>query len=511
MLKKTFVMSILASFAFCVNVQKLKRVLKFSANSVLAPVCFLCMSLCSPFTASALVKGDVSVGDFWFWLGTISNPYAQVSDLNSNASGHYMIPESINVNGAVFTVNKVHSLAFLSNIDMIKSMTIPQTIKEIGDAAFYSSKKGGVDTLIIKDSPDALNCTAMTCVNNEYLGQFARTSIKYLYLGRDLEFIPYSLHYRNYTPFNSVNTFEHIEIGEYVTSFEPFYDLSYCDNLKKISLHTVTPPSCSESMFSKLQYLNIEIEVPEGSMDSYKSTLPWSNFLNLKEYRINSFMIKGAYDQMKGSVFANRQSLEKELSFNKGTDVELLILPKKNYELESVLVNGEEMISKLENNIIELSAIKCDISVEVVFSLPKHKVRLATNGGGYYELAVSHGNPATIGFVAEDNWELHKVYVNNVDYSNSIANDKLKLDNIEEDYLISAVFVNTTNIQRVENKCANVRISGNTIIVEKITDLSKIEFFDINGRLLKKGSDRLKVDKGSYIVRCGKISFKVMI
>ena len=487
--------------------------LSFKVNKILATICLLYTSLFLPFTASAtLVKGDVSVGDFWFWLGTISNPYAQVGSLNSNISGHYEIPESINVNGAVFSVNKIKTLAFMSNISLIKSLTIPQTIDEIGDAAFYSSRKGGVDTLIVKDSPNALNCNAMTSVNSEYLGQFARTTIKYLYLGRNLEFPPYSMQYRNYNPFLSVNTFEHVEIGEYVTDLEPFYTLSNCDNLKKISFHTLNPPSCPENMFSNLQYLNIEIEVPEGCLDSYKSTLPWSNFLNIKENRINSFLVNGTFDRTKGSVFVNRISLEKELTFKKGVDVEFLILPKKGYEVESVLVNGKEMVSKLNNNILELSGITDDISIEVKFSLPKHKVRLATNSGGSYELSVSHGNSTAIGFVAEDNWKLYKVYVNDIDCTNNIVDDNLILDNIEADCMISAVFVNTTtSVQTLDDNHANIRISGNMIFVEKFSDTSKIEFFDCNGHLLKKGNNSLKVNKGCYIIKCGNESFKVVI
>lgn len=113
---------------------------KFTTSVVLLLV--FAFSFISPIPVNAqLVKGDVSVGDFWYWLGTISNPYAGVGSINSNATGHYEIPETIDVNGAKFTVNSIRTFAFMGQTYMIKSLTIPQSVDEIEDAAFYNNRK----------------------------------------------------------------------------------------------------------------------------------------------------------------------------------------------------------------------------------------------------------------------------------------------------------------------------------------------------------------------------------
>lgn len=459
-----------------------------------------------------IVKGDVSVGNFWYWLGTVSNPYASVGCLNSNAMGHYEIPETIDVNGAKFTVNSIHSLAFMGQTYMMKSLTIPESIDEIGDAAFWNSSKSGLDSLIIKDSPKKLDCTRASTVNSEYLGQFSRTSIKYLYLGRDLDFTPYSLHYRHYNPFMGVNTFETIELGENVTNFDSFFYLSDSENLKKIILHSMTPPTCDETQFTKLQLLTVEIEVPEGALSNYKSVKPWSEFLNVKESKDKTFVVVGKYDENKGSVYVNRLYLNGQQSFNKGDELELVFLPSKGYYVESVLINGVEMVSELINNSLQLQKVVEDVNVEVNFSLPKMNVKLAVGDGGSYLIPVEYGKSLTIGLSPNNGWCLQTVYVDGNDLTTSVVDGNLELKSIEKNTEISAVFFLASGVQNIEKPQPRVRIVGNAISVDNVDDVGKIEYYDMKGTLLARGTKTFRINnKGGYIIKYGQIKFKVLI
>ncbi len=471
------------------------------------------LSFISPTPVNAqFVKGDVSIGNFWYWLGTISNPYAGVGSLNSNVTGHYEIPETIDVNGAKFTVNSIRTLAFLNQTYMIKSLTIPQSVDEIEDAAFYNNSNSGLDSLIIKDSPKILDCTQCNSVNDDYVGQFSRTNIKYLYLGRDLKFTPYSVDHHYYNPFVYVNTFETIEIGENVTNFDCFFDLSDSEGLKKIIMHSKNPPACDEYQFSKLQFLNIEIEVPEGTLAQYKSVSPWSNFLNIKESKDKTFTVTANYDENQGTVFVNRSYLNGQQTFSKGDNIELVFLPSRGYSIESVLVNGVERISELVNNSLQLQNVVEDVNVEVKFSLPKLNIKLNSGDGGSYIIPIEYGKTFSVGFTANTGWSLQKVYVNGEDLTGSVIDNNIVLKNIEKETDISAVYVLANGIQSLEKLQPSVRIIGNIICVDNIKDISIIEYYDMNGKLLAKGTKTFRVDnKGAYIIKCGNTTFKVLI
>ena len=59
-------------------------------------------------------------------------------------------------------------------------------------------------------------------------------------------------------------------------------DKDRCENLEKIRCYSKLPPICGS--FSNTQYMNVMVEVPNSSLDLYRSHLTWGNFWNLQGF-----------------------------------------------------------------------------------------------------------------------------------------------------------------------------------------------------------------------------------
>lgn len=57
-----------------------------------------------------------------------------------------------------------------------------------------------------------------------------------------------------------------------------------CAELKSLYLLPLTPPSCVNGTFSDGSYVGVTLYVVPESYELYKTTTPWSNFLNIKEF-----------------------------------------------------------------------------------------------------------------------------------------------------------------------------------------------------------------------------------
>lgn len=200
------------------------------------------------------------------------------------------------------------------NCSALEHLTISSSINSIGDNTFLGCSK--INTINIEDSNIPIQL-GNNWDGNVASGIFSSCPIINLYIGRDIE---------GESPlnFNKSNEIETIVIGPYVKSF-PKLDLgnspklktlklgksltsipsfntctnlefleigahlstipsfSNCASLRTIRTHSAMPQSVDADFANKV-YTDCSLEVPKGTIETYRSAPIWKNFFNLSEF-----------------------------------------------------------------------------------------------------------------------------------------------------------------------------------------------------------------------------------
>lgn len=250
-------------------------------------------------TLSFAQQIDFKNKNFGFKIISVPNRTAAITSVDYWGDNAVVIPQKATYNGIEFTVESIGFWINNNPSSWATSITIPQSVNYIDFDSFYNSNLTITD-LIIEDSKEELDCTALQYINDCKSGQFARTRLKNLYLGRNLTYYKYYSYsaWTKFPPFEwvSINSngetglgtagLENIIIGKYVTDISHFSLFYNYQKLKSITLNCTTPPNLPEplsSTFSNLQYISLQIIVPKGSLNVYKETYPWNQFLNISE------------------------------------------------------------------------------------------------------------------------------------------------------------------------------------------------------------------------------------
>ena len=169
--------------------------------------------------------------------------------------------------------NAFYGCTSLTNIE------IPNSVYYIWDGAFYGCT--GLKNLVFEDGSERLYVGHATSNGDVFVGSFEDCPIETLYLGRNLNYETGEGY--GYSPFYGVTTLTDVTIGSMVTDVKSLYWRRYVDNLKTLQLQCATPPSVNDEGFDDYQYANLNVYVPEGSLDAYKADDVWKNFLNFWE------------------------------------------------------------------------------------------------------------------------------------------------------------------------------------------------------------------------------------
>ena len=162
----------------------------------------------------------------------------------------------------------------------LTNIEIPNSVEFIGNGAFNSCT--GLKNLIVEDGCETLYVGYSYNDDGDVSGGlFKDCPIETLYLGRNLDYKTGEEY--GYSPFYDVTTLTDVTIGSMVTDVKSLYWRRYVDNLKTLQLQCATPPTVNDEGFDDYQYANLNVYVPEGSLDAYKADDVWKNFLNLWE------------------------------------------------------------------------------------------------------------------------------------------------------------------------------------------------------------------------------------
>ncbi len=145
--------------------------------------------------------------------------------------GELVLPERVQHEGKTYKVQAVASRAFAQNLSLV-SLTVPATITEIGDSAFYGCS--GLKYLVVGDgdTPLSLGYNRYTGVS-EGEALFHDCPLKTLYLGRELRYKEGFFY--GYSPFYKKARLSLVIVGDKVKKVESraFYG---CEDLTTVTI-----------------------------------------------------------------------------------------------------------------------------------------------------------------------------------------------------------------------------------------------------------------------------------
>lgn len=202
-----------------------------------------------------------------------------------NRSGDYS-----SVDGVLFDKDKT-KLIFAPNGATKTEYIIPNTVKSIGDYAFYKSPVSSVSI------PETVTSIGKCAFFDSYIKAIN---------------LPNSVTEIGCSAFSSCNALTKITIPASVTRIES-HAFSYCYNLTTVTIpasvtsigdyaffigeyngaaklsiiyvHAETPPACSANAFDEFQTANCVVYVPAGCVDKYKYADGWSQFAHIEEMK----------------------------------------------------------------------------------------------------------------------------------------------------------------------------------------------------------------------------------
>lgn len=171
-------------------------------------------------------------------------------------------------------------------------------------------------------------------------------------------------------------------------------DFMECDSIESIVVIRKDPPEISEYevwTFTDYVYEHATLYVLPESIDKYKAHHVWGRFFHIKPYRGEELYLTIKYAD-NGCV---------KLTATKGESYELTIEPEKNWRINTVTYNGEDVTSQLTaDNVFRTPAITKDGILIVSFesiesnvrSVVRSNVKIYTESGSIVVKGVNAGD-----------------------------------------------------------------------------------------------------------------------
>ena len=269
-----------------------------------------------------------------------------------------------------------------------------------------------------------------------------------------------------------------------------------CTALKTITACSATPVAISESIFDPQTYLNATLVVPAGAKEKYMNAENWKNFLNIVEDasivdNVRSVSITSYSDYGKIVAGGKTYTNESYLSATVGESLTIEFVPKsEEYKVSSVMVDGREMVSAIEDNKLTLT-ISDNTSIDVEWDynyVEPEPVYLSIKQaeGGCMKMEVDEWS--TYEFVVEpsEGWKLHSVTLNGADITSTVgAAGELRISDITENSELAITFESTSSaISAAAASNARVYATGGNIVVAGAESGEPVSIYDEGGRLV---------------------------
>lgn len=239
---------------------------------------------CTNLHDVVLGSGITSLGDNSFFnnrlLKTIDLPEGLI-EIGKEAFNGCKNLETVSFGSSL---GKIGGGAFYE-CERIKNIELPETIIEIGEGAFSYCKKmthAKIGTSLEKlGAMSFYGCTDLISVNIpdkvtviEESTFYGCTNLKNVEWSKSLVTIKDKAFYICYD-LNEIDLPETlVSIGDYA--------FGQCKRVTGLTCRALTPPECGNRCFYEMSVEDCPLYVPEESLEVYKSTAPWSEFLNIR-------------------------------------------------------------------------------------------------------------------------------------------------------------------------------------------------------------------------------------
>lgn len=150
-----------------------------------------------------------------------------------------------------------------------------------------------------------------------------------------------------------------------------------------------------------------------------------------------------------------------------GDDVTVAITPDPHYNINKVLVNGNDKTAELVGNIFMLQDVRSAISIEATFSIQTFTVSTSANKGGIIQLSAGSsegtetsvtaewGSSVIVTLEVEEDYEIVSLFANGVDVKEEIVDGSYSIASVEDDIAFEAVFKEMIEITLVDGVAYN--------------------------------------------------------
>ena len=189
------------------------------------------------------------------------------------------------------------------------SVSIPNSVTSIGDAAFYGCS--GLNSVTIPNSVTSIgghafcSCSGLTSVtipnSVTSIGDWAFQDCS----GLTSVTIPNSVTSIGYSAFRNCSGLTSVTIGNSVKSIDD-EAFANCPELLDVYCYAEKVPSTESDAFNGSYPEYVTLHVPDASIDSYKASAPWSSFgkiVGLTEEETGVDELKGENGKRKTVVF----------------------------------------------------------------------------------------------------------------------------------------------------------------------------------------------------------------
>ena len=232
---------------------------------------------CSSLVSLEIPNSVTSIGDFAFYdcssLVSIEIPNS-VTSIWEATFCYCSSLVSIEIPNSVTSIGK----SAFSGCSSLVSIEIPNSVTSIGYMAFDRCRS--LKKLFFEDGETKLSLRYYSNYLGHFWVTFKDSPIEELYLGRNLDY-PTS-QYDSYSPFYENTGFKTISLGKYVTDAKSIYpEKIEQGSLEVINCYNPEPPLMQT--FTNVQYANVIVNIPKGSLKAYQEDNSWGNFWNFIE------------------------------------------------------------------------------------------------------------------------------------------------------------------------------------------------------------------------------------
>ena len=175
--------------------------------------------------------------------------------------GEVVIPASVEVEGVTYTVTSIASEAF-KGVDDVETVTLPRTLKEIGDGAFTGCK--ALKEVVVSEAATSSKVSAVR------YGKIQRVAIRAAGDGMRI----------GERAFADCPVLAAVTIPATATTIGDNV-FNNCESLKNVNCEAVNCPAVNT--FGEFPISEATLTVPVGSLSQYSTTNPWSLFGKIQD------------------------------------------------------------------------------------------------------------------------------------------------------------------------------------------------------------------------------------